>query len=295
MNNRKESPEISIGLPVYNGEKYIKYAIDSVLKQNFSNFELIISDNASNDGTAKICSEYAKNDCRIKYIRQEKNIGAIPNFKFVLDKASGRYFKWLAHDDYIESVNYLSVMLDQLDSGYDYCFSGVDVVFENNNKKQIRTDVMNDFLKCRDIYSFSLQTVYICAYQFYGVFKRDLLSQNFLYLSVCSHLKCFNEGLLVHVLAAKYRAKYVPSVKFVYRRHGGNWSSLVNENFLIVDFFKFTCILYHLYAGRITGYTLFQRFKLMTTITFVHGNYLLILIAKYFIPISRSFVMALKK
>lgn len=90
---------VSIGMPVYNGEKYIREALDSLLGQSFANFELIISDNASTDGTEGICLEYAAQDARIRYIRQPKNLGALANFKFVLDEAQGEYFMWAAADD----------------------------------------------------------------------------------------------------------------------------------------------------------------------------------------------------
>ena len=92
-------PIVSIGMPVYNGEKFIDDALDSLLEQTFTNFELILSDNASTDATESICRNYAKRDSRIKYFRQEKNIGALRNFQFVLDEAVGEYFMWAACDD----------------------------------------------------------------------------------------------------------------------------------------------------------------------------------------------------
>lgn len=92
-------PKISIGMPVYNGSEYIRQAIDSLLVQSFTDFELIISDNASTDDTQEICKEYAKKDCRICYIRQLRNLGAFLNFKFVLEKATGEFFMWAAIDD----------------------------------------------------------------------------------------------------------------------------------------------------------------------------------------------------
>jgi glycosyltransferase involved in cell wall biosynthesis len=95
----KKVPQVSIGLPVYNGELFVREALDSLLDQTFKDFELIISDNASTDSTGSICNEYAKRDTRIRYIRQTKNIGAVPNFKFVLDEAAGEYFMWAAADD----------------------------------------------------------------------------------------------------------------------------------------------------------------------------------------------------
>jgi glycosyltransferase involved in cell wall biosynthesis len=92
-------PKLSIGLPVYNGEKYIRCALDSILQQDYSDFELIISDNASQDGTAEICRAYAAKDGRIRYCRLDVNQGASRNFKLVFEQGRGRYFKWAAYDD----------------------------------------------------------------------------------------------------------------------------------------------------------------------------------------------------
>jgi glycosyltransferase involved in cell wall biosynthesis len=98
---KKEIPKVSIGLPVYNGEKFIVKKIESLLAQTFKDFELIISDNASTDKSAKICKKYALTDKRIKNFNQSKNIGAGENFNFVLDKARGEFFLWSAVDDII--------------------------------------------------------------------------------------------------------------------------------------------------------------------------------------------------
>lgn len=92
-------PKISIGMPVYNGVKYIREALDSLLAQTFTDFELIISDNASTDATQSICEEYARRDPRIRYVRQAENKGALANFQFVLDQSRGEFFMWAAADD----------------------------------------------------------------------------------------------------------------------------------------------------------------------------------------------------
>jgi len=104
MNSNPESLtdlKLSIGLPVYNGEKFIRKCLDSILAQTFSNFEIIISDNASTDNTQTICQEYSKKDKRIRYIRQENNIGLLPNFNFVLEQAKNEFFMWIGVDDFI--------------------------------------------------------------------------------------------------------------------------------------------------------------------------------------------------
>ncbi len=90
---------LSIGMPVYNGQKFIEEAISSILSQKFSDFELIISDNASSDQTETICKYLRSKDSRIIYFRQERNIGALRNFEFVLEQARGQFFMWAACDD----------------------------------------------------------------------------------------------------------------------------------------------------------------------------------------------------
>ena len=102
--------KVSIGMPVYNGEAFIREALDSLLAQTFTDFELIISDNASTDGTEAICREYAAKDTRIRYVRQAENRGATANFRFVLDEAVGEYFMWAAADD-VWSDNWIEVLL----------------------------------------------------------------------------------------------------------------------------------------------------------------------------------------
>jgi glycosyltransferase involved in cell wall biosynthesis len=92
-------PKVSVGMPVFNGEKFLRFAIDGLLKQEFTDFELIISDNASSDRTRDICEEYAAKDSRIRYYRNETNIGASGNYRRVFELARAELFAWAAHDD----------------------------------------------------------------------------------------------------------------------------------------------------------------------------------------------------
>ena len=94
-------PRISIGMPVYNGEQFLAGALDSVLTQDFEDFELIISDNASEDGTQKICLDYAARDRRIRYYRNEMNIGGSRNHSRVFELSAAEYFKWAHYDDWL--------------------------------------------------------------------------------------------------------------------------------------------------------------------------------------------------
>lgn len=92
-------PSVSIGLPVYNGERYLHGAIDSILSQTYEDLELIISDNGSTDGTEEIARDAADRDRRVRYLRSEQNRGAMWNFNEVFRHARGPYFKPACHDD----------------------------------------------------------------------------------------------------------------------------------------------------------------------------------------------------
>ena len=96
---RMQVPKVSIGLPVYNGEKYLRLAVEAILQQDYTDFELIISDNASTDATQEICQELAAKDNRIRYSRNVTNIGASPNMKRVVELSRGEFFALAAHDD----------------------------------------------------------------------------------------------------------------------------------------------------------------------------------------------------
>lgn len=95
------NPILSIGLPVYNGAEHVGGAIESALNQTLTDFELVISDNASTDNTKEVCEQYLGSDERIRFHRNETNLGAAGNFNRVVELSRGRYFKFLGHDDII--------------------------------------------------------------------------------------------------------------------------------------------------------------------------------------------------
>lgn len=126
MSSSKTKTKVSIGMPVYNGEQFITKALDSLLSQTFTDFELIISDNASTDSTPAICEQYAKKDKRIRYARQEKNNEATWNFNFVLQEATCKYFMWAAIDD-IWDAHFLEKNVNVLESNKNVVGSISDV------------------------------------------------------------------------------------------------------------------------------------------------------------------------
>jgi glycosyltransferase involved in cell wall biosynthesis len=108
------APRLSVGLPVYNGGSYVAESIEALLGQSFEDFELIISDNASTDDTAEICRHYEKQDPRIRYFRQARNVGLAPNHNFTVDQARGELFKWAAGDD-LYARDLLKLCVEALD------------------------------------------------------------------------------------------------------------------------------------------------------------------------------------
>lgn len=100
LRKNETPPKVSIGMPVYNGEQFLRQAIDSILSQTFENFELIIADNASTDATPEICRDYERRDGRVRFVAHEVNRGAAQNHHYVLAAARGPYFTWAHSDDY---------------------------------------------------------------------------------------------------------------------------------------------------------------------------------------------------
>jgi Glycosyltransferases involved in cell wall biogenesis len=127
-----DQPRVSIGLPVYNGEKYVAASLESILGQSYEDFELIISDNASTDRTREICLGYAAGDKRIRYHQAEWNMGAAWSFNHVFALARASYFKWVSHDD-IHAKDFLSKCLPVLEQEQDavLCYTGIVDIDEN--------------------------------------------------------------------------------------------------------------------------------------------------------------------
>jgi glycosyltransferase involved in cell wall biosynthesis len=110
----RSRPLVHIGLPVYNGERYLTEALNSLLAQTYTEFELIICDNASTDQTEEICRAYAAMDTRIRYIRNETNIGAARNYMHAFERSSAKYFRWATCDD-LSAPEFLTRCVEILD------------------------------------------------------------------------------------------------------------------------------------------------------------------------------------
>jgi glycosyltransferase involved in cell wall biosynthesis len=163
---------LSIGLPVYNGELFLAQALDSLLSQTFSDFTLIISDNASTDRTAEICKEYQARDRRIQYTCMDKNYGAARNFNHVFESASGEYFKWAAHDD-IHEPTFLQQCIDVLDQDSSVVLAYPKTTEIDEQGQPVRSpEIVWDFTNPRPSLRYrSFLRQYHRCFEFFGVIR----------------------------------------------------------------------------------------------------------------------------
>jgi len=110
-----KTPTLTIGLPVYNGQNYLEQAVRALLAQTYTDFELVISDNASTDQTSAMCAAFAAEDPRVRHVRHEENQGLIWNFNRAFELARGTYFKWSAHDDLL-GPDFLRLCVEALEA-----------------------------------------------------------------------------------------------------------------------------------------------------------------------------------
>lgn len=170
------TPLLSIGLFLYNGDRFLANAIESILNQTFRDFELIISDNCSTDRSEEICRHYAEQDSRIRYYRADRNMGAGWNLRNVYFKATGKYFKWAAHDDMIQP-DFLRLCVDALeaDDSLVVAHTLTRVIDEHGNFVEnyewpLRTESPDPVVRFKDL----LLNDHMC-YQIFGVMRLSAL------------------------------------------------------------------------------------------------------------------------
>ena len=210
-------PKVSVAMPVYNGERYLAQAIESMLEQTFGDFEFVISDNASSDGTEAICRYYAAADSRIRYVRRTTNIGGPLNFDYVFSLCSGTYVKWTTADDYSDA-KFLEKAVAVLDTEPDVvlCFPRTQIVDAAGCPIQDYDDNLDlpqesPRLRFREL----LRRIGLCNAQL-GLMRRDAMARTGL---LATHIASDVDFLAEMALLGKFRM--LSEVRFFRRLHSG--------------------------------------------------------------------------
>ena len=240
-------PKLTIGIPVYNGEKFLHKKINSILKLGYEDFEIIISDNASEDKTKEICKLFLKQDNRIQYFHHEKNIGPVKNFEFILKNAKGKYFMWTAVDDII-LPGFIEKNLEKLQDKKIVCsVSQVKYYGEKTNDENEKNDkglikkIKQNFSPLKNIPVSGKVDIKIRKYLqirghhhvFYGIYRTEQIKNIF----VGNNFSGFDLATILNSL--KFGNIYVNNDILMYRYDGGyssegffNYKKSLNLTFL---------------------------------------------------------------
>lgn len=192
-------PKVSIGMPVYNGARYLRTALDSVLGQNYKNLELVICDNASTDHTEDICRAYADQDSRVRYFRSPVNHGITWNFRQVVLRSSAEFFLWVAHDDVL-APEYVQRCLEVLerDPGLVLCYSAGLNIDEDGNRTPhdelpARIGVPEAHVRFRDL----IRMNHMCE-PIFGLIRADVLRKTSIHGDFPDSDRCVLAELALH-------------------------------------------------------------------------------------------------
>lgn len=225
------SPFVSLAIPVYNGEAYLVDAITSCLAQDYENFELVISDNASTDGTEWICREFAAKDPRVKYFRNEKNLGAGRNFNLGYHHSYGRYLKWCAADDRI-SPNFIRACVAVLERNPEVVLAYGTTVCIDTAGREIplvgrgrKAQDPNDGTAKRFLKDLNDRGT---NFELFGLFRREMLQKSTL------HRPYYGSDLtLVNELTLLGRFAHVPEAIFYNREHPARSINIKDKKVLL--------------------------------------------------------------
>lgn len=266
-----KSPLISIIVPIYNKEKYLKKTLDSIINQKYKNLEIILVDDCSTDGSYEICKEYLEKDSRIKLLRNEKNSGVSKTRNMGLDNASGEYIGFVDADDYIEESMYDVLLKDMFEYDLDFVQCGISL-----SDDQVRTtyyDIV--FYDNADLilYNYLTENVFSDVV-FDKLFKKDIIGDI-----------RFREDLLIHedtefisnVVARSNKAATVGYVLYHYAyKKGdsltGSYDFNKEKNFLEV-FDRIESFIINNYAVYISNFNKFRFDKICWFLNNINSNF----------------------
>lgn len=192
-------PLVSLGVPVFNGELLLSRCLDSLLKQDYPNLEIVISDNGSTDRTPEIGERYSRSDSRVKYFRAERNRGLPWNFNRVFELSSGSYFAWTSHDDEREP-SFVSLCVDRLERRQDAVLS--------SGRVAVSIDPYDDVVYEAHFENVSGQADAVTRYRdaltslpppaFYGLYRSSAIRKTRLFQEVVGTDLAFLHELIIH-------------------------------------------------------------------------------------------------
>jgi len=207
------NPLVTIALPVYNGENYLREAIGSVLKQTFQDFEFLLLDNASTDATPDICREAVARDPRVRHFRADENRGLAWNNNRAVDLARGSYLMWISHDDAL-AEHYVSRCVEALDHGPDVVLSFTNSNIIDANGKQT-AQVSNRFDNTTPSSRFrSLLRKQTCCDAMYGLIRVEALKKTGLHGYFAG-----SDLVFLCEMALHGRFALIPEFLFMRRQH----------------------------------------------------------------------------
>jgi len=227
-------PMLSLAMPVYNAERFLREALDSVIAQDFADWRLLICDNASSDGTEVIAKEYADRDPRISYVRHQRNLGAAGNHNYGFHHTDGEYFAWV-HGDNNYEPSYFRRCLEELKAHPEAsCVHSVVVDIDADGTRLqrwdegLRSDSPDVARRLRDL----TELDHMC-FAWFGVVRRDVMAKTSLHASFDSA-----DRLTIVELALRGPIRMLPEELFLHREHPGRimrQAPTARSRYLILD------------------------------------------------------------
>lgn len=224
MNDRSH-PLVSIGMPVFNGEKSLENAIECLLEQDYPNIEIIISDNASTDGTQKICEKYSQNEPRIKYFYTKENLGAIWNFNHVFEISNGKYFMWAAHDD-LRETSFVSECVDKLEQHPDAVLCQAQTAnYIEGNDEALYVANLNSFDKVTSLFERYREALKCFpATAIYGLYRSSAVRKTHIYQNCIATDLAFIQELSMY-------GRFIQVPKVLFKYYGRKEWNTVNQDY----------------------------------------------------------------
>ena len=214
--------QIDILMATYNGEKYLKEQIDSILNQTYKNIRLIISDDNSQDATRQILKEYEKKDNRIKVYYQENNLGCVENFEFLLKKVENEIYMLSDQDDIWLKEKVEKTYQKMIKEDADLVFGDLEVV--NSNLETIYPS-FNDFMKLnrkinKYLHTDKINYLYNCVTGCTVMSKKKWLNE---ILPLPKNSKyVLHDHWIGLIISLRGKLYYMPEKYIKYRQHGNN-------------------------------------------------------------------------